>query len=726
MIKLCSRFVIVTACLFLGYSASSPASAQTRGIWLDPSELAGLPTAGPAWQNLLRAASANCGTPDLANQDDPTNVCVMAKALVYARTAQVSYRIDVVDALWSIVNSGTYSGRALALGRELGTYAIAADLINLRGYDAALDDRFRSKLRSLLTTPTSGGPSNLIDCHESRPNNWGTHCGGTRAAIAAYLGDTAELARTAQVFRGWLGDRSAYSGFDYGDLSWQCNASQPVGINPAGCVKGGYSIDGVVADDQRRGGGFTWPPPKENYVYEALQGALAQAVILKRFNHDTFGWGNRALLRAFRWLYTQANFPPSSDDTWEPFLLNYFYGSDARFPTPSTSNPGKNVGWTDWTHSGTAGTSPPPTNTISASPTELAFSMVAGGAAPLGQTVNINSSGSWTASVSDSRWTVSPRSGDSDATITIAPAVAGLAAGTYSGAVTIASQGAAGSPVTVRLSLTINAAGATAQLSRLTIDSTQLTGGTATTGTVGISNAATGAGAVVTLTSSSSAVRVPASVTIPAGQSAASFRIDTVAVSSQQQAVITATYRTSLTVTMTVRTGTTTPPPTNPPPADGSRIVAEADAYVRGGSYAAQNFGSASTLDVKDGNDPANDRRSFVKFNLGTRSAVTSATLQLFVSVIDGPAPVCVHGTSDSWTESALNWTAAPAAGTQAACATVTSTGWVTFDVTSLVREAVAGDKIASFVLQDVSTGNKLVRFASRHAGVNAPVLELK
>ena len=162
------------------------------------------------------------------------------------------------------------------------------------------------------------------------------------------MGDTTQLARVAQVFKGWLGDRASYAGFDYGSLSWQCDSSKPVGINPKGCTKNGHSIDGVLPDDQRRGGNFTWPPPKENYPYEALQGALAQAVILHRAGYDVFNWQDRALLRAFQWLHTQNNFPAEGDDTWQPHVVNHFYKTS--FPAPVPSKPGKNVGWTDWSH----------------------------------------------------------------------------------------------------------------------------------------------------------------------------------------------------------------------------------------------------------------------------------------------------------------------------------------------------------------------------------------
>jgi hypothetical protein len=326
-------------------------TADRAGIWIGPAEIAALPTSGDAWNNVFSAAQDSCGSVDLTDNTDATNVCIMAKALVYARTDEATYAEDVLTAIREIVNAPTYDGRALALGRELGAYVIAADLIDLSTYDPALDELFRTELTTLRTTYTWGAASNLIDCHEKRPNNWGAHCGATRAAIAVYLGDTADLERTAQVLKGYLGDRSSYAGFAYGgpndDLSWQCDPERPVGINPVGCERDGLSIDGVLPDDQRRGGSFTTSPPKENYVWEALQGLLAQAVILYRAGYPVWDWEDRALLRAVEWLHG-IDYPAEGDDTWEPHIVNYYYGTS--FPAPTPARPGKNVGWTDWTH----------------------------------------------------------------------------------------------------------------------------------------------------------------------------------------------------------------------------------------------------------------------------------------------------------------------------------------------------------------------------------------
>jgi len=135
---------------------------------------------------------------------------------------------------------------------------------------------------------------------------------------------------SANVFKGWLGDRSTYADFSYGNLDWQCDPSKPVGINPKGCTKNGHPIGGVLPDDQRRAGGFSWPPPKENYVWEGMQGALAQAMILHRAGYDVWNWEDQALLRAVTWLHEQANYPADGDDTWEPFVINHFYGTVGR------------------------------------------------------------------------------------------------------------------------------------------------------------------------------------------------------------------------------------------------------------------------------------------------------------------------------------------------------------------------------------------------------------
>lgn len=316
--------------------------AAAQGIWITPSELKALPMSGPAWTRLKAQADSPAGVPNLDDMNQDNNVYVLAKALVYARTGVEKYRTEVIDQCMKAIGTEK-GGKTLALGRELAAYVISADLV---GLPPDKDGPVRAWLRSTLTEVLDG--MTLRSTHEGRPNNWGTMAGASRAAVAAYLGDGAELDKTAQVFEGWLGDRSAYAGFKFGDLSWQCNSTKPVGINAKGCQKSGHTIDGVLPDDQRRTGSFSWPPPKANYVYGALGGALVQAVILYRAGYNTFDWSNQALLRAYQWLDTQAHYYPTGDDDWQMPLVDSIYGTSLW--DGGTTNPGKVMAWTDWTH----------------------------------------------------------------------------------------------------------------------------------------------------------------------------------------------------------------------------------------------------------------------------------------------------------------------------------------------------------------------------------------
>jgi hypothetical protein len=266
-------------------------------------------------------------------------------------------RAKVADNILSAIGSENY-GNVLAIARNLPAYVLAADIIDLKTFAPDKDQQFRQWLARVRNKRLDGG--SLIDVHQKRPNNFGTHAAASCAAIALYLGEKAELERTAQIFKGWLGDRASYAGFKYGDLDWQADESKPVGINPKGATKNGHSIDGVLPDDQRRAGGFIWPPPKENYVYGALQGALAAAYILHRAGYDTFNWSDRAILRAYLWLHNEAHFPPEGDDVWQLPLVDSIYGT--KFWNGAVARPGKNLGWTDWTHGGGRAVAPSPSS----------------------------------------------------------------------------------------------------------------------------------------------------------------------------------------------------------------------------------------------------------------------------------------------------------------------------------------------------------------------------
>ena len=134
-----------------------------RSIWIDPARLAALPTSGPAWESLFAAAQQPTNAPNLADQNDATNVRVLAKALVYARTGEEHYRSEVWSACQAVIGTEV-GGSTLALGRELAAYVLAADLVG--GLPADIDAVFRTWLSDVRTEDLVGGT--LISTTASR------------------------------------------------------------------------------------------------------------------------------------------------------------------------------------------------------------------------------------------------------------------------------------------------------------------------------------------------------------------------------------------------------------------------------------------------------------------------------------------------------------------------------------------------------------------------------
>jgi hypothetical protein len=90
-------------------------------------------------------------------------------------------------------------------------------------------------------------------------------------------------------------------------------------------------------------------------------------------------------------------------------------------------------------------------------------------------------------------------------------------------------------------------------LSSVSLNPTSVTAGTSSTGTVTLTAAAPGGGALVYLSSSASAATVPSSVTIPAGATSATFTVNSTAVTASTPVTITASYAGSTkTATLTV------------------------------------------------------------------------------------------------------------------------------------------------------------------------------
>jgi hypothetical protein len=158
-----------------------------------------------------------------------------------------------------------------------------------------------------------------------------------------------------------------------------------------------------------------------------------------------------------------------------------------------------------------------------------------------------------------------------------------------------------------------------------------------------------------------------------------------------------------------------------------------ADAYVRDGSYASQNYGSSTQLLVKDATPGGGYvRTSYLQFNLAGVSTVTSAFLQLYgaeqagsseSSITIGAYPVA----GSAWSEGTITDANAPAVGTTA-ITTVSVAGTTTqeyiFDLTSYIQQQLLlGKTSITIALQGTAYTNGTVVFNSREAATLGPQL---
>jgi len=329
-----------------------PEPVPSGYIWADVKALAAKPRSGPAWTTMYNTASARApGPASVANQDSKHNTWLQACAYVYASTGDTAFLGKVLDGLRAICSPALPIGRALALAREVPGYIAAAEGINLAEVDPQLHADFQAKLRYFLTCQTSsGGPATLIESQEKRPNNWGTHASCARLMIARYIDDKAELDRAVKVLRGYLGDYDLYHGFVYGELDWQYEPDRPLGINRQGATIEGHNVDGALPEEMRRGGTFAWPLPPDPptyYPWEAQQGLTAAMLVAFNAGIDLRPASDWAHRRSIEWLYGVAKWEAVSDDAWLVPVINRLY--DTKFAVPE-GGPGKNLGWTNWTH----------------------------------------------------------------------------------------------------------------------------------------------------------------------------------------------------------------------------------------------------------------------------------------------------------------------------------------------------------------------------------------
>jgi hypothetical protein len=120
----------------------------------------------------------------------------------------------------------------------------------------------------------------------------------------------------------------------------------------------------------------------------------------------------------------------------------------------------------------------------------------------------------------------------------------------------------------------------------------------------------------------------------------------------------------------------------------------EADAYVKSGVSADQNFGTTTTLQTKEDSNVDLDRRSFLRFDLSNINGIVErATLRLIPTSVGTTIENRVsYVANDAWGETTINWNNQPDALPFGGDVVMAGSSYEVV-VTPLAQEAIVGDR---------------------------------
>jgi hypothetical protein len=339
-----------------------PPPTTGSGVWLDPEEIAALPTSGAAWNAVTSAAASSWGTGNIANQDSDHDVLTLAGAYTCARVGEhcAKTRASLMSVIGTEFNPQSGS-QWLAISRNMAAYTIAADLVGLRadGNPDSDGSVFNAWMIGWRTKQLVGtGETRAINGFQSG-SNASSQEGFFHAALATYLRDPVMLEAIWNRFQRFVGDPNGPLDPKGINLSqgiaagWSHDPDNAVAINPKGTTKNGVRIDGAIINDMRRGGDFQHPPGYTQYPWTGLDGLVPAAMVLHRAGYPAFEVADRAVLRTMEYLWWLRN--DTGNAEWfsgtrghaQVHITNWYYGTD--FPAGgSTAN--RCVGFLDWTH----------------------------------------------------------------------------------------------------------------------------------------------------------------------------------------------------------------------------------------------------------------------------------------------------------------------------------------------------------------------------------------
>jgi hypothetical protein len=316
-------------------SAASPVAAGS--LIMSDAELMQRPMSGSAWTYLKSVADGSLGTPDISDQNNRHAVKTLAVALVAARTGDSAYADKAKQAIASAIGTDTLTtNTVLAVGRSLGAYVMAADLIGYR------DPAFLAWIKHLRDDDigTHGRWKSIRFCSEDTSSNWGSFALASRIAVSAYLGDRADLDRCWQIFTGYTdGSWPFRKTADY-QVAWQCGSGY-IAIDSV-CNKDGMNLDGAPVEDASRN---PYPVPHAGYVTEGFQGYVVQAMLLQNQGYDAWNAGSERMKRVADFQLRFGIFNYNSVGYHIAWMLNHFYGTS--YPTVRAGY-ARVFGYADW------------------------------------------------------------------------------------------------------------------------------------------------------------------------------------------------------------------------------------------------------------------------------------------------------------------------------------------------------------------------------------------
>lgn len=138
-------------------------------------------------------------------------------------------------------------------------------------------------------------------------------------------------------------------------------------------------------------------------------------------------------------------------------------------------------------------------------------------------------------------------------------------------------------------------------------------------------------------------------------------------------------------------------------------ILVSQDSFIRGDSYANDNYGADTTLIVKDAPSESYQRKALLQWDLSAYNLapLNHAEISLYVnSVSTSQAQLTITDIASAWSEQNITWNNAELAGTVIAQQSVSGGSWFTVDITTALNNALLDDGKLSLLLTTDTTGS--------------------